>query len=322
MHVRSLDFLDLPFLSRYRRGVLPLDSARLLTRGNPLSAAALLAYLDPRRFIYTAIAREDDIALMGQVVLEEDEPSARLVFLAPAGRLDGLTAPLLDHLAQKAGEWGALHLLAEVDEDSPAFKSLRQAGFSMYAWQRVWKLPPMKEPQEASLWRPAEEREWPAVQSLYTQIIPALLQPVEALPRQAAGLVCFAENSLQAYASFRSGPTGVFVQPLIPPDSACFPSQAAGLVQAIHSGNQPVYVCVRSYQAWLEAPLAELGAEATHPRAVMVKRLARAVKESQAVTTIEKALAKAKPAAPVSRIESRTAEISKASEVWNGMIQY
>jgi hypothetical protein len=38
---------------------------------------------------------------------------------------------------------------------------------------------------------------------------------------------------------------------------------------------------------------------------VMVKRLAKTVKELQAVPVMEKALAKAKPAAPVSRVESK-----------------
>ena len=49
MTVRSLDLLDLPLLSRYRRDVLSLYSARILTRGNPLGAMALLSYLNPRR---------------------------------------------------------------------------------------------------------------------------------------------------------------------------------------------------------------------------------------------------------------------------------
>ncbi len=315
MHVRSLDFLDLPFLPRYRRRAVPLDSARLLTRGHPLGAAALLAYLDPRRFVYTAIARENDAALMGQVTLDEGGTSARLTFLAPANHLDGLTQPLLDHLTHKAAEWGALHLLAEADEESPVFRSLRQAGFSMYAWQRVWKLSGADQPQDSVPWRAAEEADWPAIQALYAQIIPALLQPLEALPRQAAGLVCFAENGLQAYALSQSGPAGVFIQPLIPPDSGDFPAQMAGLLQSLDDGRRPVHLCVRSYQAWLEAPLEELGAEGGPRQAVMVKRLARMIKEPQpATTTIEKTLVKAKPAAPVSRVEAQPPEIAGASK--------
>ena len=64
MTVRSLDLLDLPFLPLYRQDILPLDSARLLTRGNPLGATALLSYLNPRRNLYTAVATENSLSLM------------------------------------------------------------------------------------------------------------------------------------------------------------------------------------------------------------------------------------------------------------------
>jgi len=301
MTVRSLDLLDLPLLSRYRRDILPLHSARILTRGNPLGAMALLSYLNPRRYIYTAVASENGDSLMGQVVLNGDETSARLTFLAPTENINGLTLSLLDHLTTQAGEWGAFHLLAEVDENSPAFRSLRQAGFAMYAWQRVWKLPKLEKTNGDSSWREAEETDWPAVQSLHGQIIPALIQPVDSLPKQAVGLVCRPEGNLQAYVAVNRGPAGVWIQPLVPPDSGCGPERLAGLSGW---GSRPVYVCVRSYQAWLETILEELGAEAGPRQAVMVRRLAKTIKEPLAVSVMEKALSKAKPAAPVSRIES------------------
>ncbi len=309
MTIRSLDLLDLPLLSRYRRDVLPLYSARILTRGNPLSAMAMLSYLNPRRHIYTGIASENGISLMGQVVLRGDETSARLTFLAPAENINSLALSLLDHLTTQAGNWGAFHLLAEVDENSPVFRSLRQAGFAMYAWQRVWKLPQLEKTGEAGSWREAEETDWPAVQSLHGQIVPALIQPVDALPKQASGLVCrggpsaslrSAQGDLQAYVAVDSGPDGVWLQPLVPPDSGCGSERLAGLPDW---GDRPVYICVRSYQAWLETVLEDLGAEAGPRQAVMVRRLAKTIKEPQAVSVMEKALAKAKPAAPVSRIE-------------------
>ena len=301
MTVRSLDLLDLPLLSRYRRDVLPLYSARILTRGNPLGALAMLSYLNPRRYIYTAVASENSDSLMGQVIMNGDETSARLSFLAPTEHINGLTLSLLDHLTTQAGEWGAFHLLAEVDENSPVFRSLRQAGFAMYAWQRVWKLPKLEKPAGDSYWREAEESDWPAVQSLHGQIIPALIQPVDALPKEAAGLVCRPEGNLQAYVAVNRGPAGVWIQPLVPPDSWCGPERLAGLSGW---GDRPVYFCVRSYQAWLETVLEDLGAEAGPRQAVMVRRLAKTIKEPLAVSVMEKALAKAKPAAPVSRIES------------------
>lgn len=306
MTVRSLDFLDLPLLSRYRRDVLSLDCSRIFTRGNPLGAAALLSYLNPRRNIYTAVASNDGHSLMGQVTLGDGETSARVTFLAPQDNVHDLAPLLLDHLTQQAAEWGAFHLLAEVDEDSPVFRTLRQSGFTMYAWQRAWKMPVLPPLDgDADLWRQADELDWPAIQSLYSQIVPALLQPVESLPKQVSGLVCRPEGNLQAYISFKSGPAGIWVQPLIPPDSTCVSEQLAGLARgATGWQSRDVYIGVRSYQAWLEAVLEDLGAQCGPRQAVMVRRLAKPIKEFQPVSVMDKALAKVKPAAPISRIQN------------------
>jgi hypothetical protein len=305
MTVRSLDFLDLPLLPRYRREVLPLDSARILTRGNPLGAAALLSYLNPRRNIYTGVSSENGTSLMGQIILGEGETSARLTFLAPSENIDQLAPSLLDHLVGEAGEWGAFHLLAEVNEDSPVFRTLRRSGFAMYAWQRAWKLPVLEPDGNQGGWRPADELDWPSIQSLYGQIVPALLQPVESLPKQVSGLVCRPEGNLQAYIAVNSGPAGVWVQPLIPPDSNCVSEQLTGLAAGtIGWRPRDVYVCVRSYQAWLESVLEDLGAQAGPRQAVMVRRLAKTIKDLQPVSAMEKALVKAKPAAPISQMDN------------------
>jgi hypothetical protein len=267
-----------------------------------LSAVALLSYLDPRRHIYTAVASDNGISLMGAVTLREEETSARLTFLAPAEKINGLTQPLLDHLVTQAGEWGAFHLLAEVDEDCPAFRLLRQAGFAMYAWQRVWKLSASDlDNNKTDIWRQAAETDWPAVQSLYGQIVPALLHPVEVLPKQVIGLVCRPEGNLQAYVAVKSGPKGIWIQPIVPPDSDCVSEQLAGLTYAMADGRQrPIYVCVRSYQAWLESILEDLGAQAGPRQAVMVRRLAKLQKVEEKVSAMDKVLVK--PTAPVVRV--------------------
>jgi hypothetical protein len=300
MIVRSLDVLDLTLLSRYRRDMLSLDSACILTRGDPLGAVAMLSYLDPRRHIYTAVASENGSSLMGQVTLREEETSARMTFLAPAENLNGLTLPLLDHLVTQVGEWGAFHLLAEVAEDSPAFRLLRQAGFAMYAWQRIWQLPVSDPAEKKDIWRQASETDWPAVQSLYGQIVPALLHPVEVLPKQVMGLVC-SEGNLQAYVAVNSGPKGIWIQPIVPPDSDCASEQLAGLTHAVPNWRgRHIYVCVRSYQAWLESVLEDLGAQAGPRQAVMVRRLAKLQKVEEKISAMDKVLVK--PAAPVARV--------------------
>jgi len=151
-----------------------------------------------------------------------------------------------------------------------------------------------------STWEPVRTTDWPAVQSLYGQIVPALLQPVEGLPKQAEGLICRTGSGIQAYVRVSNGLTGIWIQPLIHPDSKCPPERLAGLLSVI--GNirrRPVYVCVRSYQAWLESVLEDMGAQPGPKQAVMVKRLASAIKEPQTVQAVEKVLAKAKPASPI-----------------------
>src|SRR5271157_2141439 len=299
MTVRPLDLLDFPTLVRYRHTLLALDSARLLTHGNPLGPVALLSYLNPHRLIYTAIASENGHSLMGQVTLMENEASARLTFLAPAENADAQAIPLVEALAAQAGQWGAFHVLAEVDEGAAAIRPLRQAGFSMFAWQRVWKLAVPETEVTGTTWRSVESADWPAVQSLHNQIIPALLQPIETLPKQAEGLVCRSDQELQAYARVSSGPAGVWLQPFVPPDCECTPQLSALIYTIERSYRRPVYVCVRSYQAWLESVLEDMGGKAGPQQAVLVKHLAKLQKSEQVVNSMEKVLAK--PAAPVAR---------------------
>jgi hypothetical protein len=297
MTIRSLDLLDLHSLPRYRRDVLSLDSARTLTRGNPLGAVALLAYLNPRRHLYTAVCTGDGLALMGQVVRNTDEPFARLTFLAPNELLGAGEASLLDHLSRQAGGWGAFHLLAEVDEHSPAFKEFRRAGFSMYAWQRVWKLVELPAHPNAQAWQESLSSDLIAIQGLHSQIVPALLQSVDAPPRKTSGMVCKMNGELKAYVRPESGPAGIWLQPLVHPDSDCVPEKLSALLNGIpRRAGRPVYVCVRSYQAWLEGVLEDLGAQAGPRQAVMVKRLAKLQKIEEKIPAMEKAL---KPAAPI-----------------------
>ena len=50
--------------------------------------------------------------------------------------------------------------------------------------------------------------------------------------------------------------------------------------------GRPVYLCVRSYQAWLEPALEDLGAKSAPRQAVMVKHLARHIKEPQTAPVV------------------------------------
>jgi hypothetical protein len=306
MSVRSLDIFDLPTLFHNTDHVLSLDGGRFYTRGNPLGATTLLSYLNPTRHITTAVSSEGETSLIGQVTLARGETSARLTFLAPAENANGLSVPLFEYLVNQAGRWKAFHVLAEVDEDSPVFKALRQACFSVYAWQRIWKLPALQIIPGEDPWRETRSSDWAAVQSLHGQIVPALLQPVENLPGRPSGLVCQSGQGLQAYVHVTGGPLGVWLRPLVPPDSTYIPAHVSGLVRRVAGGSdRPIYMCVRSYQAWLEPILQDLGAQTGPRQAVMVRRLVGMVRDEESVPAMEKALAKVKPAAPLSRLKAK-----------------
>jgi hypothetical protein len=284
MPPRSLDLLDLPTLYRYRGEALSLDSARLLTRGNPLSAAGLVAYFNPARHIYSAVNAVDGDVLLGGIIHTQGDSFARLLYLAPQRHLthSGLP-PLIEHLSSEAGAWGAFHILAEVDEDSDAFPALRAAGFSVYAWQRTWDISDIETDSSASVfWQKAQSPNLHAIQTLFHQIVPPLLQPVEPTPKRASGLVC--NEGGMCYVRLSQGVAGSLLNPLIHPEATDVPEKIGALsAQIPYRSGRPVYLCVRSYQAWLEPVLADLGAKSGPRQAVMVKHLAHMVKTEQYV---------------------------------------
>jgi hypothetical protein len=288
MTIRPLDLLDIPIITRYRNDVLTLDSARALTRGHPLGTMSLLAYINPARHLYAAIANGGESALLGGVIHSRGDTFAKLLYLAPSSHLDDRQLPaLIEHLATQAGEWNAFHVMAEVDETSDVFPALRMAGFSVYAWQKLWDVSQLEktEPAPSVGWRRVQSVDLPQVQSLHYQIVPQLLHPVEPAPSRVIGFV-HSEN-MKCYASVASGMYGIVLTPLIHPDEHYVSEKLSALVASLPDRNgRPVYLNVRSYQTWLEPVLADLGALASPRQAVMVKHLARLVKEGQLARTV------------------------------------
>jgi hypothetical protein len=283
MTIRSLDLLDLPTIARYRNDVLTLDSARALTRGHPLGAMGLLAYINPARHLYAAIANGGEDALLGGVIHARGETFAKLLYLAPSSRLGNSELPaLIEHLVVQAGEWKAFHVLAEVEESSDVFPALRIAGFSVYAWQRLWDVSMIEKTESAqwSGWRRIKSVDLPAVQSLHYQIVPPLMHPVEPAPNRVIGFV-YSDN-IKCYASVTSGMYGIVLTPLIHPDEHDVSEKISALVSSLPDRRgRKIYLNVRSYQTWLEPALEDLGAQVSPRQAVMVKHLARLIQEGQ-----------------------------------------
>lgn len=304
MTIRSLDLLDLPTLYRHRGEAVSLDAARALTRGNPLGAIGMLAYMNPQRHVYSAVSVDEGTTLLGGIIHTNGDTYARLLYLAPASSLQHPSLPgLIESLSIQAGSWGAFHVLAELDEGSTAFAPLRRAGFSVYAGQRMWDVSAMASASAGAKWPRAKSLDLPAIQNLHHQIVPPLLQPIEPAPGRATGFIC--REGGPCYASTSTGLNGVVLFPLIHPDATDVGGRLSALIRLLpNRGGRPVYVCVRTYQAWLEHVLEDLGARPGPQQVVMVKHLAHLVKDGQTVMARQPAGVSVQPSR-VSRIEEK-----------------
>jgi hypothetical protein len=279
--IRPFSWGDIPTLHRYRKRGLCLDSALTMTRGSALVAGVLFSPLISISGVFTWVYTDDSgqhPKLLGQIIHAAGSSFARVSYLAPEDALEAAgIPPLLERLARHAGQRGAFHMLAEIDERSLAFEALRRAGFAIYARQRFWK-PPTKitDPVGEAQWRVATEKDRLAVQALYQNLVPGLVQQVEILPATPIqGLVFRQDGDLVGFIELKYGPRGIWAQPLIHPDLENVSELLDNLVQHIHfRRNRPLYFCVRTYQSWLEPAMRDLEAEPGELQAVMVKHLA------------------------------------------------
>ena len=304
MSIRPLAILDLPYLYGFREEAVGLDATRTLTRGNPLGAVGLLSYINPSRHIYSAIANGEQKSVLGGITHVHDDTFAKLYYIAPFSQLDHPDLPaVIENLSSQAGTWGAFHVLAEVDETNNAFVSLRKAGFSVYAWQRMWDVSEIAESGSRSSWMRVKSVHLPSVQNLYHQIVPPLLHPVEPQPKIRGGWIW--NEGAKCYVSLARGPQGIVLTPLIHPDATDVSEKLSTLIGKLPDHrNRPVYICVRSYQAWVEPVLEDLGAKAAERQAVMVKHLTHLVKDAVLARNTQPAGVSVQPSR-VSKVEGK-----------------
>ena len=209
---------------------------------------------------------------------------------------------LLDYLTAQAGRWGAFHVQAEVDEHSAAFEGMRRASFSTYSFQRIWKLPAGS---TTTPWAVTTASDAMAVRSLYQSLVPSLVQPMEGIAdKQPQGLVLRHNNELVAYADVLYGPRGIWVQPFIHPSVEKPGDLLASLGASVpHPGGRQVYLCVRSYQAWLEMALSEMNAESGPRQALMARHIAITQRAAQPVAMPNLETSRAETSIPLAHLK-------------------
>ena len=260
--------------------MVPLNSAAYLTRGNPASTTALFAHFAPahRSFIGLLEAKDEHPAMIGQVEIPGESLSAHLTFyLSQDGQNLEQMPGLLDGLVKQAGILGATNVTAELEENHPALETFRRCGFSVYARQRIWRIPATtdKSLQAAGRWRDFNEMDYFYIQSLVQSLVPPMVQRVEGFAHnQIQGLVYLERGERYALVDCQYGLQGIFLQPYIHPEVENLKAVFQELMHDLPAVfDRPVYLAVRSYQAWLEHDLAEMGAVSSGMRILLVKHI-------------------------------------------------
>ena len=276
--LRSFTLSDYGLLRKLTKKAVFLNNQFLLTRGTGASLrAALFAPLSAFTGIhtFTSQARGNSHPVFAQAYHPAGSPLAYCLFLAPSTALDSAALPeLLDGLTKQIGGRGALSLVAEVEEVHPAFKVLRQNGFGIFARQQGWKLTQAPSSSASAGWRPALERDLFGVHLLRKALVPGQVQQIEMETSEPLdGYVLRQDGEIVAFAEVRRGPRGIWVLPFVNLDAEPF-DKAMGdlLIRLRPRPSRPVYVCLRSYQDWLQRSLEDLGADAGPRQVVMARR--------------------------------------------------
>lgn len=255
-----------------------MNKALFLTRGNPIGIASLLSRLNPSSSIYTAVLEPPDGGrhYYSQVLHQAGSRSARFCFLTPdfSSENDDLSA-LIDFLCFQAGEMGALNILAEIEESHPLFDLLRQAGFSIFSWESIWKFPANSNSKiDKSGWMIPSPVDENTIRSLFQTLVPPLVQNAEPFTNGGAlRLVYKTNDEVLAYVESLNGPEGFYLIPVIHPSVEDIGLLLQDLNEQFSGLGKPVYLQVRSYQAWLSDALQQLKAEPSPRFALLVKHL-------------------------------------------------
>lgn len=215
--------------------------------------------------------------LVGQVQHSRGKRSAQLNYLLPELPEPHPGLPdVLDELAVRAGEMEASNMLAEVKENDPMLEVLRQCSFSIYGWETIWKLPPKAPTADTGMhnWEPMTSLSEPAVRGLYQTLVPPIVQAAEPYSGADVRRLIYRSNGeLMAYVESDSGPRGIYLKPVFHPAVENAQELILELANIFQGLGKPLYLQMRSYQAWMTASLEAINAETTVHFALLVRRL-------------------------------------------------
>lgn len=278
---RTMSIVDLPLIRRLQASGTVLDSELGLTRDARGPNSLLLSSLLFPRGVYTLVARSETQPVVGQFRYRPDDQIAHIVYIAPSlddNTEDTVWLHILDAMAHEAGKHGAHSLVAEIEVTSNLFETLRAAGFATYARQMIWQHEPIDWGVAESVieLEEASSSNQIGVMALIANTVPTILQQVAAPPSDMDGLIYRKNGRVEAFIGISEGTEGVYLLPFIHPDmlDIAIVIIEAAIMQINRARKVPIYVCVRSYQSWLNHIIKKLEFEEWIEQAVMVKQIA------------------------------------------------
>lgn len=204
----------------------------------------------------------------------------------PSGT-DGLWAELLAALGVAAGRQGTMRLLARLPVEERV-ELFRQVGFAPFAEEilLLWDGAAQTPANPLDELRPLQPGDLWAVQRLHVALTPPIVQQAEggytSAPQPGEEAWTWQEGAdIRAYLRRQRGPRGTRLGLLL--DPAARQQAQAVLAHGLAGAQPPVYLVLRSYQGELLEVARRLGFRPYAEQVLLVKHLAVAEKQRQAV---------------------------------------
>jgi hypothetical protein len=215
-------------------------------------------------------------AAFAQVGLESR--AARINWLLPlSGDENSVLPPLLDNLSLESALRGSHCLLTAARTDSNLFRLLRQTGFCVYGWQRIWHVTRERftEAPQTTLpirWSKPEAEDTPGIISLRRQLLSPSVQTVKKITgEKLPDYLLKIDGEIRAIARVNGYGRKVMVAPLFAPTLYGATRLLQSLFTYLFQFYQIIYLVQTGDTAALDETLAEMTDPASEREELLVK---------------------------------------------------
>lgn len=251
--------------------------------------------------LYPSTAKRARALGFVQARARRGRPEADIVFLAPALDAGGDTVSiwyrLLAECAQRIGAGGGQRLFAQIANGNGIEEVFRQAGFTVYAHEDVYRLSDWPANlAKSNLLRHQRTRDGWNLLRLYAQLTPRPVQIAEGMlspegpggkmgdwwdQARGAGYILEMDGDLAGAVRVQRGSAAYWLR-------LWLHSQAQEYGETLLNGallalgaapRHPIYCSVRDYESGLRSPMEQAGFRYLHTRSLLVKHTTVRVKE-------------------------------------------